>query len=164
MTLTKNVLKGQRELKLLCGVGINRVFVGYSSAEIIFSSVSNMLLFACVINAFSSLQVEDNSVSMIFRFFREHTRLEAPRLFCLCSQPLSPHTNRHHFHSRRPTVFLWHQQTDYSVRIYQTSRGIWHLWVLFFFPILHRIHLAFSVLASPLTPLRKSLRFWLSSC
>lgn len=59
------------------------------------------------------------------------------------------HTNRHPFHSRRPTVFLWHQQTDYSVRIYQIPLGIWHLWVLFFIPILHRFHSVLGVLASP---------------
>lgn len=151
-----SVLKGQRELTLLRCFSVNNVFVITLDTLVqttCFESVKICFFLACVINAFSSLQVEDNDVSsMIFIYLS--------LLFLLpVSEPT--HKNRHRFHWRRPTVFLWHQKTDYGVGIYQISPRIWHLWVLFFTPILHRIRSSFrSPCVTPISSLlRKSLTF-----
>lgn len=130
------------------------------------SACQNILL--SVLNALSSLHAEYSSASCI--------------IFLLCFPSAgSTHTQARHvplslFPISEPTqagvAFIcadlqyfcwmtpWHQQINCNTRIYQISRRIWHLWVLFFFPILHGTYSASSVLASPLTPVRKSWRFY----
>lgn len=168
------MLKGQwepfcRVMSLLKGFFCS---LGYLIAENILLSVcQNILISPCVITVLSSLQVKENSVSCIIfllspSFANTHTQT--------CLVPLSlfpisePTQTDIAFIQADLQYFYWmtqqHQQTDSSDRIYRVSLGIWHLWVLFFFPISHRTHSAFCVLVSPLTPVRKSLRFWMSRC
>lgn len=102
-------------------------------------------------NVLSSLQVERRRALYYFStllFFCKHAHTQALRV------PLSP------FAISEPTqagvafiradlqYFCWmtqrHQQINCDTRIYQISPRIWHLWVLFFFPILHEICCSFQ--------------------
>lgn len=99
---------------------------------------------------------------------RTHTNTHtgAPHPFVSVSN-LWTHTSLRRFHSSRPTVFLLDDTAAPANRLQRQdiSRNLTFMGLVFSLaPILHGTHLAFSVLVSSRTPVRKSLRFWLSCC
>lgn len=148
--------------------------LGYLSAENINLCVcacQNILLSVCVLAVLSSLPVEDNSVLYYFSTFlflcaRTQTHTQALHI-PLSPFPISEHTQAYVAFIRADLQYFYWMTAAPANRLQRQdiSRNLTFMGLVFSLaPILHGTHLAFSVLVSSRTPVRKSLRFWLSCC